>query len=331
MRTISGAYTAAVPVDRMLANLDLNLLVTLDALLRERNVTRTAEALGVSQPAVSAALARLRRHFGDPLLARAGNRYQLTPLAAQLLALTEPAIAGVRRVFDVTPDFDPSQVEREFTIISSDYAATVLGPLIARRLAAAAPGVRLRFQQTTPYTVDNAHDTLRTADGLLLPHGFLIDIPFLDLYEDQWVCIVSTDNVLVGSSLTLELLAALPWVVLYNLRTAFAPATQQLKMLGIEPRVEVVTDGFLPMPFLVAGTRRVALLQKRLAALLAIPAGVRVMPCPFDVVPLAEAFWWHPIYSNDPAHIWLRGVLAEAAAVLSAHGPARWPAPWPPP
>ena len=148
-----------------------------------------------------------------------------------------------------------------------------------------------------------------------------MDFPYLDLYEDQWVCIVSADNVLVGSSLTLQLLAELPWVVLYNLRTAYAPATQQLRMLGIEPRVEVVADGFLPMPFLVAGTRRVALLQKRLASLLAIPAGVRVLPCPFEVVPLAEAFWWHPIYSNDPAHVWLRGVLADAAAVLSAHKP----------
>ncbi len=321
MYAISRVYTAAVAVDRMLANLDLNLLVTLDALLRERNVTRTAEALGVSQPAVSAGLARLRRHFGDPLLTRSGNRYQLTPLAARLLALTEPALAGVRRVFDVTPDFDPSQVEREFTIITSDYAATVLGPLIARRLAAAAPGVRLRLQQTTPHTVDQAHETLRNADGLLLPHGFLTDIPFLDLYEDEWVCIVSADNVLVGSALTVELLAALPWVVLYHRRTAFALATQQLKVLGVEPRVEVVTDGFLPMPFLVAGTRRVALLHKRLAALLAIPAGVRVLPCPFEVAPLAEAFWWHPIYSNDPAHIWLRGVLAEAAGVLTGHNP----------
>ncbi|WP_433385383.1 LysR family transcriptional regulator [Actinoplanes sp. CA-142083] len=321
MWAISGAYTAAVPVDRMLANLDLNLLVTLDALLRERNVTRTAESVGVSQPAVSAALARLRRHFGDPLLARAGNRYELTPLAAQLLALTGPALAGVRRVFDVTPDFDPSNVEREFTVITSDYAATVLGPIISRKLAAQAPGVRLRLQWTTPYTVDHAADTLRTADGLLLPHGFLTDIPYVDLYEDRWVCVVSADNDEVGPELTLDQLAELPWVVLYNLRTAFAPAAQQMRMLGIEPRVEVVADGFLPMPFLVAGTRRVALLQERLARRLAEPAGVRVLPCPFDVVPLAEAFWWHPIYANDPAHVWLRGVLASAARELTSHQP----------
>jgi DNA-binding transcriptional LysR family regulator len=181
--------------------------------------------------------------------------------------------------------------------------------------------VRLRLQQTTPYTVDHAADTLRTADGLFLPHGFLSDIPHLDLYEDRWVCIVSPDNPVTADGLTLDMLGELPWVVLYNLRTAFAPAAQQMRMLGIEPRVEVVADGFLPMPFLVAGTRRVALLQERLAHRLAQPAGVRVMPCPFDVVPLAEAFWWHPIYSNDPAHIWLRGVLASAGKELASHQP----------
>jgi DNA-binding transcriptional LysR family regulator len=307
-----------VATDRILANLDLNLLVTLDALLRERNVTRSAESLGVSQPAVSAALARLRRHFGDQLLTRAGNRYELTPLAAQLLVLTGPALAGVRRVFDVTPDFDPTTIEREFTVITSDYGATEVGPLLARRLGAEAPGVRLRLQQTSPYTVDHAAETLRTADGLILPHGFLTDIPFLDLYEDRWVCIVSPDNPAVGDELTLEHLAMLPWVVLYNQRTAFAPATQQLRLLGVEPRVEVVADGFLPMPFLVAGTRRVALLQERLATRLAGPAGVRVLPCPFDVVPLSEAFWWHPIYRNDPAHVWLRGVLESVGRELSA-------------
>ncbi|WP_196780856.1 LysR family transcriptional regulator [Nocardioides sambongensis] len=86
-----------------LRNLDLNLLPTLDTLLRERNVTRTAESLGLSQPAVSAALGRLRRHFGDELLHRTGNRYELTPLAQQLRTRTEPALQGVHRVFDASP------------------------------------------------------------------------------------------------------------------------------------------------------------------------------------------------------------------------------------
>ncbi|MPY80022.1 MAG: LysR family transcriptional regulator, partial [Actinophytocola sp.] len=82
-----------------LANLDLNLLVSLDHLLRERSVTRAAESMGLSQPALSASLARLRRHFGDPLLTRVGNRYELTPLAVHLRRRTETALAGVERVF----------------------------------------------------------------------------------------------------------------------------------------------------------------------------------------------------------------------------------------
>ncbi|MEU4420182.1 LysR family transcriptional regulator [Actinoplanes sp. NPDC024001] len=303
-------------VDRVLANLDLNLLVTLDALLRERNVTRTAERLGVSQPAVSGALSRLRRHFGDQLLVRVGNRYELTPLATRVTALTGPALAGVRRVFDATAEFDPSGLEREFVIVSSDYAATILGPLVARRFAEAAPGVRLHLQQTTPYAVDHAAETLRSADGLFIPHGFVTGLPYLDLYEDRWVCIVDGDHPDIGDTLSLEQLSELPWVALFNGPTAFASASGQLRMLGVEARVDVVVDGFLQMPFLVAGTRRVALMQERLARHLAPVTGVRVLPCPFDVVPVAEAFWWNPVHRNDPAHVWLREILAAAAAEL---------------
>jgi len=313
MPGINTAYASGVAVDRVLANLDLNLLVTLDALLYERNLTRTAAQLGVSQPAVSAALARLRRHFGDPLLERVGNRYELTPLAAQLVSLTGPALVGVRRVFETTPDFDAARLERDFTIVTSDYAAAILGPVVTRRIAEEAPGVRLRLQYTTPQTVDHATETLRAVDGVILPHGFLLDTPYTELYQDRWVCIVSEDNAAVGDRLTLAQLGDLPWVVLFNLPTAFAPATQQLRTSGIEPRVEVAVDGFLTMPFLVAGTNRVALLQERLAVLLAPLAGVRVLPCPFDAIPLNEAFWWHPMLRNDPAHGWLRRVLAEAA------------------
>lgn len=317
MPGIQHVYGGRVAADRVLANLDLNLLVTLDALLRERNVTRAAQQLGLSQPAVSAALARLRRHFGDELLTRVGNRYELSPLATQLVARTVPALVGVRRVFDASPDFDPAQVQREFTIVTSDYAAAVLGPVVAGLVTEQAPGVRLRLQQTTPYAVDHAVDTLRTVDGIVLPHGFVTDTPYVQLYTDRWVCIVSRDNTVVGSEMTREQLGELGWVVLYNLPTAFAPAARQLHLLGIEPRVEVVVDGFLAMPFLVAGTNRVALLQEHLARRMADQAGVRVLPCPVDVGPLVEAFWWHPMYRTDAAHTWLRGVLVEAGRRLT--------------
>ena len=129
-----------------LRNLDLNLLLTLDALLAERNVTRAAVRLGVTQPAVSAALARLRRHFGDPLLSRVGNRYELTLLAAQLRVDTTLALAAVRRVFEAAPDFDPAITDREFSLVLSDYAAAVMGEALSQVFAARAPQARLRIQ-----------------------------------------------------------------------------------------------------------------------------------------------------------------------------------------
>jgi hypothetical protein len=110
-----------------LANLDLNLLVVLRELLRERNVTRAAARLGVSQPAASAALARLRRHFGDELLVRSGNGYVLSALAVQLADPVEAVCTGAERLFGTGHDFDPGASAREFTLFMADYTIEVLG------------------------------------------------------------------------------------------------------------------------------------------------------------------------------------------------------------
>ncbi|MFI1459159.1 LysR family transcriptional regulator [Nocardia carnea] len=297
-----------------LRNLDLNLLTTLDALLTERNVTRAAENLGLSQPAVSAALRRLRRHFHDELLHRSGNRYELTPLAEQLREPAAAALVGIQRVFDAVPAFDPATSSREFTVLVSDYAATVFCDQVATVLAEQAPGVRLRLDQQTGAHIDQAPESLRTADGTFLPHGFLTDLPSIDVFTDSWVLIVSADNTEVGDTVTLEQLAELPWVVTYHAPTAFTPAARQLRMIGIEPDIRVVVQSFLAVPFMVTGTRCVALLQRRLADRLAAAANVRVIPCPWEVVPLVEAFWWHPTHRADPAHQWLRSVLTEVSA-----------------
>ena len=318
----TGAGPPPGPPSRVfrLANLDLNLLLSLRALLVERNVTRAAAALGLSQPAVSAALARLRRHFGDELLTRVGNRYELTPLAARLVDRVESAVGGIERVFSAAPDFDPAATTREFTLLVSDYATTVIGPPLAAAFARCAPGARLRLSPHVPDDVAGAAERLRAVDGLLLPHGFIDDLPFLDLYEDTWVVLVADGNSRVGERVTLEDLSVLPWITVYHRPTAFTPAAQQLRAHGIEPRAQVVVESFMPIPDLVAGTDRVALLQARLAARLRPGDGIRVLPCPFTATPLVEAMWWHPMYDTDPAHRWLRGLLAEVGAGLPSPG-----------
>ncbi|MCU7729586.1 LysR family transcriptional regulator [Actinoplanes sp. KI2] len=299
-----------------LARLDLNLLVALQALIEERNVTRAGARVGLTQPAMSAALARLRRHFGDELLVRQGNRYELTPLGVSLRHRTELAIVAAERVFDAEPDFDPSTSDREFLVLLSDYALLVLGPAVARLLEERAPRVRLRLEPHGPSALFDIEATLRSVDLLLLPHGFLNDYPCADLYRDTWVCVAAADNNEVGDSITLDDLRSLPWITQYHRPTASTTVDRQLALLGIEHRVDLTIESFLALPFLLAGTRRITLLQRRLAERLAVAADVRLFPCPFDVMDLVEAAWWHPVHSADPGHLWLRALLREAAEKL---------------
>src|SRR5436189_25212 len=129
-----------------LANLDLNLLVALRELLRERSVTRAAERLGVTQPAASAALSRLRRHFGDELLVRDRGEYTLTPLGAQLAEQADAVCTAAQRLFAASADFDPATSEREFTLVMADYTIVVMGEALSRAIARAAPRARLHIR-----------------------------------------------------------------------------------------------------------------------------------------------------------------------------------------
>ena len=276
-----------------LAKLDLNLVLALEALLAERSVTRAGRRIGLSQPAMSAALARLRRHFGDDLLTRKGNSYELTPLGIALHDRATAACEMLERVFASQAEFDPSAEEREFTLLGSDYAVAVFGAQLARTVTEQAPGVRLTFRQTPLNIGENTGALLGAVDGLLMPHGVISGFPAIELYRDRWVIVVSADNAEVGEELTLADLVRLPWVV-YQ-RTHDAPATRQLSMLGIEPRVQVFCDSFHLLPELVRGTRRIALIPALLARRI-IPGtrGLRIMECPYEAVPLRGALWWHP-------------------------------------
>jgi DNA-binding transcriptional LysR family regulator len=304
-------YRAPVNV----ASLDLNLLVSLDALLQERSVTRAAARMGLSQPALSASLARLRRHFDDELLARVGNEYRLTPLAVQLRELTRIALSGVERVFTAQPAFDPASSTREFTLLVSDYVTAILGDTVAALLAEEAPHTRLRLSTHSPAVVDRAEQALLSADLLFLPPGFLTGLSRRDLYRDEWVCVVAADNPVADVGLTVEDLETLPWVATYHGPTASTPAARQMRMLGIEPRVQVVNENFLTVPTLIAGSDRIALLQRRLVDQLPLNTGIRALPVPFDAGPLIEAMWWHPVFDDDPEHAYLRDLVVRAAGL----------------
>ena len=297
-----------------LAGLDMNLVVALRALLTERNVTRAGEQIGLSQPAMSAALARLRRHFGDELLSRKGAGYELTALGSVLLDRTEVACEMLERVFGSQPRFDPSREEREFVLFASDYAVAVFGARLAREVSAQAPGVAITFRQVPATITDDTAGQLAAVDGLLMPYGIIAGLPAVELFRDRWLCLVADDNPEVGESITLEQLGVLPWAA-YQ-RAYDSSVTRQLSMLGLEPRVQVSVDSFQLLPAMVAGTRRVAMIHGLLAARLGLGpgSGIRLLDCPFDAVPVREALWWHPVHTHDAGHLWLRETAAAAAA-----------------
>jgi len=307
----------------VLSRLDLNLLVALDALLTERSVTRAADRLHLSQPALSASLSRLRAHFDDQILARRGNTYELTPFAIRLTEHTTTALEAARRVFESQASWSPAESTREFSIYGSDYGFVTVGTIVSQLAAERAPGVRFRYMLHNPGIVEDAATRLRSADGMVIPHGPVSGLPYLDLWQDDWLAVVSEDNDEVGEALTMQNLADLPWVLTFQSRSAFTSAARQVQQLGVEPHIEVVLESFLSVGHFVSGTRRVGLVQSALAPHLLRIGGIRVVPLPFAATPLVSALWWHPSHARDPEHEWMRGLFAEAGRIIAAgHAPA---------
>ena len=297
-----------------LSRLDLNLLVALDALLTERSVTRAADRLHLSQPALSASLGRLRTHFGDQILARRGNTYELTPFALRLTEHTTTALEAARRVFESQASWSPSESTREFSIYGSDYGTVMIGRIVSQLAAERAPGVRFRFLLHNPTIVEDAATRLRSVDGMVIPHGPLTDHPFVDLWKDDWVGVVAEENIEVGDTLSMSQMATLPWVMTFQSRSAFTSAGRQVQQMGTEPRVEVVLESFLTVPHFVAGTRRIGLIQASLAPTVRAHPGMRIVGLPFPATPITNALWWHPVHTRDPEHQWMRELFAEAGA-----------------
>ncbi|MEU1054266.1 LysR family transcriptional regulator [Streptomyces sp. NPDC005876] len=308
---------------------DLNLLVSMDALLHERSVTRAAQRLGLSQPSLSAALARLRRHFDDELLTRVGNSYELTALGERLAEQTSLALSWTDRVFQTRADFDPEESEHEFTLVVADCHLPVFGRVLADLVQRQAPRVRLTFQHSTAQFVQRASDLLRAVDAIVLPQGVLANMPMLQLYRDRWVCVVSSDT--ADRPLDREELSGRPWVFAYQHPFSALSTMPRLSQEGVRVRSSITTEDFLSVPHLVRGTDRIGLMPERIARLSPASQGVTVAALPFELGDLLESLWWHPAHERDPAHTWLRHMASQAGRIVEqsqglSFGPARSPA-----
>ena len=295
------------------SGIDLNLLAALGALLEERNLTRAGARLNLTQPAMSAALTRLRQHFGDELLVRSGRQFVLTPDAERVLPVVQQALQQVEQTFAQTSEFDAANSTRAFSIAISGQSIVTLSGLL-RRAHELAPGVRLDLRPVPAELISGERGLLQH-DLLIAPLRYYRPAGQPEVIcRDRFVCVVDPSNPrLRDGRLTLADLSVLPHAAARLPHAEEDPVQDALDRLGITPRVVLATAAWLPIPFRVAGSDMVAIVPERLARRLANAAGVAVIEPPFGQVDLVEAAWWHPMRATDPALTWLRGVLNAAA------------------
>ena len=311
-----------LPAPMGLHQFDLNLLRALDALLSERNVTRAAEKLFVTQQAMSGSLHRLREHFGDELLTRVGRKMELTPLARSLQKPVREGLLHVHSALETRPTFDPAAARRTFRVAMSDYASVTLMPRVMRKLASEAPHMTCHVETLNETSFDRLDDGdldfhLSAGDCRLYgDHPPGAEISSIPLFRDDFVCVVDRRNALVGAEMTLDLYQRLPHNVVRmgaGLKTIVEQGwlDAQLKL-----RIVSTAPTFTALIFMVPGTPLVATAQRRLATALAPALNLRVLECPVRFDFLQENLAWHPRNEGDPCFEYVRQVFRDAAGEL---------------
>ena len=293
-----------------LRSIDINLLVVLDAVLAERSLTRAGDAVGMTQPSVSGALAKLRRLLGDELLVRSGRGFELTPRAVELQPLIREALDQVGRTFNLRPMFDPRSSGRRFQISASDYAlATMTAPLLAV-LAEEAPGVSVEFDALN---MVGPIDLLRK-DVVVASANRGVPGKRQSLFSDRFVVIVRRDHPrLREGTLTADDMNAMSFVAVEFADNVVMVANDALAAAGITPRVALSLPGFLTVPYMIAGTDLYGIVPERVAERYGAGLGLVVAETPMLHSTLVEAVFWHPSKTKDPALRWLVGMLRKTA------------------
>jgi len=298
-----------------LRQFDLNLLLALDALLKEKNVTRAAERLFMSQPAMSGMLARLRQAFDDELLVRVGRNLELTEFAAGIAERVHRCVQEMEELLDSKPSFSPAEESRSFCIAASDYAVLLLfGPLM-QRLTEAAPGISLHFVRLDVQAGERI--AAGEIDFGILPAELELPLPSIPLFEDGWVCAAWAGNPSIGDGLTLDDYQQHPYLS-FNISDPghLSMAHEYLSRHGHVPRIAATTGSFTAAPFLLRGTRLLTIMPRRLGERMQQAADLRLLELPFELPPLREKLAWNPRFTSSPAHAWMREQISEAAKTL---------------
>jgi len=301
-------------VNISIRNLNLNLLLVLDALSREQNVTRAAKRLGLTQSAVSNALAQLREALGDPLFVRARRGVVPTERALALAGPVRQALGIVESALEGSGAFDPATTTRSFVIAASDYTEYVVLPPLLRRLEREAPRVRLEVrawgEHEVPPALEAGEVDLMLGYYGALPPGHHDEL----LFEEEYVCIVRKRHPTVRRRLTLKRYLALRHVLVTQRPGSLGSVDVALARQGLARSVGARVSHFLMVPQLVAQTDMVAALSRRIAEPAARSLGLSLYPPPLALPKARVGQVWHERTAADAGNRWLRRVVSELSA-----------------
>jgi DNA-binding transcriptional LysR family regulator len=289
----------------------LDLLRVFHALHTEQHVTRAARSVGLSQPALSRALGRLRACFDDPLFVRTPRGMLPTPRAEQLAPAIDDVLGRARALGHPVAS-SPRALQRNFVLGSVDFAESVLLPRLLELCAQEAPGVSITSRPLGPDAADAlAAGRLDLTIGVraALPVGTTIK----HLFDDDFVCVVREGHPKVKRSLSLATFAALDHVLIAPRGEPGSPVDTALAAQGLTRRVAVRTHTFLAAPLIVAQTDLVLTGPERVLVPMAKHHGLRLLPPPVELRGFAVYQAWHPRMQHDPAHVWLRGLLERVS------------------
>jgi DNA-binding transcriptional LysR family regulator len=297
--------------------LDLNLLHALDVLLELRNVSRAAERLGLSQSALSAALARLRDYFGDELLVLEGRRMHPTAFAEQLNSHLRACIGATDTLLSISRTFDPASAERTFRVVASDYIVTAILSRLAERLADTAPGIRLN------YVSPDEHSVARIARGdmdiIISPEGYLSPgLPMEELYTETFVIAGWASNPIFDTPMTTEaMLEAGHVTVEMGSHRASTFADNHMQHLFKERRVTATVSSFTVVPWMLVGTHRLTIMHERLARATSAYLPIAYAPLPFEFPVMTEMVQYHRTRTRDAGVRWLIAHIRQEAELFA--------------
>ncbi|MGV7030662.1 LysR family transcriptional regulator [Methylobacterium symbioticum] len=300
-----------------LRSVDLNLLVALDALLTELHVTRASEKVGLSQPAMSNALSRLRHLFKDDLLVRTPTGMQATPRALELAEPTRQVLRQIERVLDHDTEFDPAVAQRTFTVRLSDLLGLILLPQLLEGLGKDAPGLHLDVVHLSPSkTVEGLErDEIDLAVSMGLSHSTALRSE--TLMEDRMVCALREDHPAASEPMGLDRFLAFAHLKVSMSPTDLRFVDDVLARDGLKRRLTLNVPHWLLVPHVLNRSDLISVMPQRLAsALTAAGHRLAVRDLPFASEPFAWSLYWHRRHDRNPAIAWLRAELRSIASTL---------------